>query len=55
MFQVDAMNKNGKVFPVSVWARRLTLEGHRCLVVLERVERIEGHVTFAPNVSFHPL
>ncbi|XP_023674327.2 PAS domain-containing serine/threonine-protein kinase [Paramormyrops kingsleyae] len=46
---VDAMNKNGKVFPVSVWARRLTLEGHRSLVVLERVERIEGHVTFAPN------
>ncbi|XP_048861051.1 PAS domain-containing serine/threonine-protein kinase isoform X2 [Brienomyrus brachyistius] len=46
---VDAMNKNGKVFPVSVWARRLTLEGHRSLVVLECVEKIEGHVTFAPN------
>ncbi|KAL4624734.1 PAS domain-containing serine/threonine-protein kinase [Arapaima gigas] len=46
---VDAVSKCGKVIPVSVWARRLTQEGQCTLVVMERVERVAGHVTFLPN------
>ncbi|XP_061097057.1 PAS domain-containing serine/threonine-protein kinase isoform X1 [Conger conger] len=43
---VEAVRKSGTEVPVSVWTRRLTPEGRRCLVVMERVERITACVSF---------
>ncbi|XP_066565930.1 PAS domain-containing serine/threonine-protein kinase [Amia ocellicauda] len=46
---VDAVSSSGIKVPVSVWAHRLTLEGNRCLVVMEPVERISACVSFTHN------
>ncbi|XP_064194268.1 PAS domain-containing serine/threonine-protein kinase isoform X1 [Anguilla rostrata] len=43
---VEAVRKSGTAVPVSVWTRGLTPEGRRCLVVMERVERIAACVSF---------
>ncbi|KAJ8389553.1 hypothetical protein AAFF_G00117900 [Aldrovandia affinis] len=43
---VEAVKKSGAEVPISIWARGLTSEGHRCLVAMEHVERIAACVTF---------
>ncbi|KAJ8357425.1 hypothetical protein SKAU_G00202190 [Synaphobranchus kaupii] len=43
---VEAVRKSGTEVPVSVWTRGLTPDGRRCLVVMERVERIAACVSF---------
>ena len=51
-FQVDAVDKNGLVLPVSMWIKRLELDREpRCLVVMEPVERTVATVKFDCNVS----
>ncbi|XP_036410808.1 PAS domain-containing serine/threonine-protein kinase [Megalops cyprinoides] len=43
---VEAVNKSGARIPLSIWGRRLTQEEPRCLIVMERVERIAANVSF---------
>lgn len=40
VFQVDVVDRNGSVFPVSLWMKMLCTKPHpRCIAVLEPVER----------------
>ena len=51
--QVDAVDKNGLVLPVSLWIKKLDRDGEpRCLVVMEPVERTVAMVKFDSNVSY---
>ena len=47
--QMEAVDASGLVIPVSVWLKNL--EGQRCLVVMEPVERNTATFMFDSDVS----
>lgn len=51
--QVDAIDSNGLIMPISVWVKKLDQETEqRALVVMEPVERTVAMVTFNAEVYF---
>lgn len=50
-FKVEAVDKDGNIFPVSLWMKRIHSDGDlRCVAVIEPVQRAVGSFLFNAEV-----